>query len=130
MSESSVKNWLRLMGTGEFKNKSIRILDYIKAHPGTDIDILRNNLEIPHQTITALISNLMDEGLVKFEGDRKKNDNIYSVLFYVEYDFERNKLKQKRLKEKFQLWIEKGLDDYTSLMSSEMIMALSIQKTL
>lgn len=130
MSESGVKNWIRLMGTGELKNKSVRILDYIKSHPGTDIDILRNDLGMPHQTITALISNLMDEGLIKFQGDRKKNDNIYSILFYVEYDFERSQLKQQRLKEKFQLWIEKGLDDYTTLMSSSLIMALSMEKTL
>ena len=73
----------------------------------------------------------MDAGLIKFQGERRKtNDNIYSILFFVEYQFERDQLKQKRLKEKFNLWIEKGLSDYTSLMSSPMIMALTMEKSL
>lgn len=131
MSDASVKNWLRLMGTGELENKSVRILDYIKAHPGTDIDTMRVQLEMPHQTITALISNLMDAGLVKFQGERRKtNDNIYSILFFVESQFERDHLKEKRLKEKFNLWIDKGLSDYTSLMSSQLIMSLTTEKSI
>jgi transcription initiation factor IIE alpha subunit len=131
MSEASVKNWIKLMGTGELENKAVRILDYVKAHPGTDIDTMRVQLDMPHQTITAIISNLMDAGLIKFQGERRKtNDNIYSILFFVEYQFERDQLKQKRLKEKFNLWIEKGLSDYTSLMSSPMIMALTMEKSL
>lgn len=131
MSDASVKNWLRLMGTGELENKSVRILDYIKAHPGTDIDTMRVQLDMPHQTITALISNLMDVGLVKFQGERRKtNDNLYSILFFVESQFERDHLKQKRLKEKFNLWIDKGLSDYTSLMSSQLIMSLTTEKSI
>lgn len=131
MSDASVKNWLRLMGTGELENKAVRILDYIKAHPGTDIDTMRVQLDMPHQTITALISNLMDAGLVKFQGERRKtNDNLYSILFFVESQFERDHLKQKRLKEKFNLWIDKGLSDYTSLMSSQLIMSLTTEKSI
>lgn len=131
MSDASVKNWLRLMGTGELENKSVRILDYIKAHPGTDIDTMRVQLDMPHQTITALISNLMDAGLIKFIGERRKsNDNVYSILFFVELQFERDQLKQKRLKEKFNLWIDKGLSDYTSLMSSQLIMSLTTEKSI
>lgn len=131
MSEASIKNWLKLMGSGELENKAVRILDYVKVHPGTDIDKMRVELDIPHQTITAIISNLMDAGLIKFQGERRKtNDNIYSILFFVEYQFERDQLKQKRLKEKFNLWVEKGLSDYTSLMSSQMIMALTMEKSL
>ena len=100
MSEASVKNWIKLMGTGELENKAVRILDYVKAHPGTDIDTMRVQLDMPHQTITAIISNLMDAGLIKFQGERRKtNDNIYSILFFVEYQFERDQLKQKRLKD-------------------------------
>jgi len=131
MSEASIKNWLKLMGTGEMENKSVRILDYVKANPGTDIDSMRVQLNMPHQTITALVSNLMDAGLIKFQGERRKtNDNVYSILFFVEHQFERDQLKQKRLKEKFNLWIDKGLSDYTSLMSSQMIMSLTTEKTL
>lgn len=131
MSDASVKNWLRLMGTGELENKAVRILDYIKAHPGTDIDTMRVQLDMPHQTITALISNLMDVGLVKFQGERRKtNDNLYSILFFVESQFERDQLKEKRLKEKFNLWIDKGLSDYTSLMSSQLIMSLTTEKSI
>lgn len=131
MSDASVKNWLRLMGTGELENKAVRILDYVKAHPGTDIDTMRVELDMAHQTITALISNLMDAGLIKFIGERRKsNDNVYSILFFVESQFERDQLKQKRLKEKFNLWIDKGLSDYTSLMSSQLIMSLTTEKSI
>jgi transcription initiation factor IIE alpha subunit len=131
MSDASVKNWLKLMGSGEMINKSVRILDYVESHPGTDIDTMRMELDIPHQTITALVSNLMDEGLIKFSGERTKQNQIsYSILFFVKYDFERNQLKQKRMKEKFNLWIAKGLADYTPLMSSQMIMALTMENSL
>jgi transcription initiation factor IIE alpha subunit len=131
MSDASVKNWLKLMGTGEMEIKSVRVLDYVQAHPGTDIDTMRIELDMPHQTVTALVSVLMDAGLIKFRGERKKTNEIsYSILYFVDSPFERDQLKTKRLQEKFSLWIAKGLADYTPLMSSQMIMALTMENTL
>lgn len=118
------------MESGELKSKTIKVLKYIKENPATDIDKIRQDLNMAHQTVTAIVSNIMDEGMVKFLGVREKEGAFYSVLKYVDSQFEQAVLKEARLKEKFRLWIQKGLDDYRGLMSTPLLMSLTLEQSL
>lgn len=107
-----VKNWLKLIESGELKSKSVRILHYIKTHPFTDLDSIRTSLNLPHQTCSAILSTFMDYGLVKGIGERTKNGLHYSQLLYVDNQQEQDLLAYKRENEKFIQWVNRGLEDY------------------
>ncbi len=129
MSDASVANWLRLMNTGELKNKTVRVLDYIYANPNTDINQMREALKISHQSLTAVVSNIMDEGLVKFAGERVYGETTYSTLIFVQGSFSQAQEKARRTKEKFTLWLKQG-EHFKDLMSSQMQMCLAMEQSM
>ena len=106
-----VKNWLKLIESGELKNKSVRVLHFIITHPHTDLDCMRNSLNLPHQTCSAILSTMMDYGLVKGVGERQKNGLHYSQLMFVENEQERDILAFRREQEKFIETIEQSGDE-------------------
>jgi len=107
-----VKNWLKLIESGELKNKSVRVLHFIITHPHTDLDSMRNSLNLPHQTCSAILSTMMDYGLVKGIGERQKNGLHYSQLMFVENEQERDILAFRREQEKFIQLVHRGIEDY------------------
>lgn len=130
MSNASVKTWIQQMESGELKSKTIKILKYIKDNQFTDIDLIRQELSISHQSVTAIVSNLMDEGMVDFVGERQRDGTTYSVLKYIDSQFQQAILKERRIKEKYRLWLEKGLTDYRHLMSTPLIMSLTMEQSI
>lgn len=130
MSNASVKTWIQQMESGELKSKTIKILKYIKDNQFTDIDLIRQELSISHQSVTAIVSNLMDEGMVDFVGERQRDGTTYSVLKYIDSQFQQAILKERRIKEKYRLWLEKGLADYRHLMSTPLIMSLTMEQSI
>ena len=69
-----VKNWLEQLNNGEIKSKTTRIIYEIHKHTFkgkglTTIDELRKDLSMAHQTLTAIVSNLQDEGLIATYGE-------------------------------------------------------------
>jgi predicted transcriptional regulator len=129
MSVSSVNNWLKMLENGYLDNMTVNVLRQIKGNPGTDIDELRNVMDISHQTITSIVSNLADEGLISYISDREKNNKSYSVLKFVDSPFEQNRLKEVRIKEKYRLWLKKGIEDYSNLIPSQILMLLTIEQS-
>lgn len=119
-----IKNWLKLIESGELKNKSVRVLHFLMNNPLTDLDQVRTTLQMPHQTCSAVISNLMDCGMIKGVGERTKNGLHYSQLVVVESEQERDILAYKREQEKFMVWINRGLDDYQKYLSPIVIQEL------
>lgn len=113
-----VKNWLRLMETGEMKNKLIIILRYIKNNPATTVYQIRIIFGYPHQTITAALSNLMDSGLVCSTGQIKICENFYSLLYFVNDHAERVVVADSRHREKLKQWINRGLNDFGNDLST------------
>ena len=119
-----VKNWLRLIETGELKNKSVQILHFIIHHPHTDLDSIRTSLNLPHQTCSAILSTMMDYGLVKGVGERQKNGLYYSQLLFVNNEIERDMLAFKREQEKFIQWVHRGIEDYNKHISPYLLQEL------
>lgn len=97
-----VKTWLKQIESGMIATNTTKILHFIMRHDGCNIYQMRENLNISHQTLTAIISVLMDEGLVRASGEIEIDGSHYSKLFYL---FDRLKqeeqIEQRRI-EKFE----------------------------
>jgi predicted transcriptional regulator len=130
MSKVSVHHWVALMESGELLTNTIRVLNHIKNNSHTDIFEMRNKLELPHQTLTSRISNLMDEGLIDISGKRNHKDLEYSTFFYVVGAENQKAAKEKRLKEKYILWLEKGYKEYIPFMSTSLAMSFIFEHSL
>ena len=100
--KAKVKTWLNQIESGMIASNTTRILNYIMHHSGHTIWDMRSNLNISHQTLTGIISNLMDEGLVKASGDVEVDNSHYSRLFFVDDESERKHLIDIRRNEKFE----------------------------
>jgi len=126
MSNASTHNWVMLMEKGDLQNYTIKVLRYIKDNPNTDIDKMRHELNLPHQTLSSRVSELMDEGLVEIVGDRTSKESIsYSLIRYVEGTFRQKQVKEQRLRSKYMAWVNKGIREYKDIMPSQLLMELS-----
>lgn len=100
-----VKTWLNQIESGMISTNTTRILHYIMNHDGCTILHMREDLLCSHQTLTAIISSLMDEGLVKAIGEIEVDSSHYSKMFYVSDPVERIVQMNKRAREKFQRFL-------------------------
>lgn len=124
-----VQNWLRQLDNGILKVKTVIVLDYIKRNNITDVYELRYALNMPHQTLTGLLSNIMDEGLVKVIGEREVNGMKYSKLCFVDDADERERVIEARKKIMYHQWLKQGKTRYLNLMSSKLKYAISNEDT-
>ena len=96
-----VKTWLNQIESGMISSNTTRILHYIMMHDGCTILHMREDLLCSHQTLTAIISALMDEGLVKSIGEIEVDGSHYSRMKYVCNNVDRIIQINKRREEKF-----------------------------
>jgi hypothetical protein len=100
-----VKTWLNQIESGMITSNTTKILNYIMNHDGCTILHMREDLLCSHQTLTAIVSSLMDEGLVKAIGEIEVDSSHYSKMFYVSDSIERIGNINKRKEEKFHRFI-------------------------
>jgi len=114
-----VKTWIENIRNGNIKSKTETILFDIyqntKKKTLTDVFRLRNELNFSHQTITAILSSLEDEGLIELKGETMHENNYYSKIRYAHPD-ERKILVARRHKAKFDSWVNRGLNDFSDDM--------------
>jgi hypothetical protein len=125
--ESKVETWIRNLESGNIVNKTMIVLNYIKKHPYTDINEIRTVCDLPHQTVTACLSNIMDEGVVKMVGQRECNNNVYSTLLFIQNHPERMKLRSARAEEKMVKWMRQGLNKHSAYLPEEIKIHLQKQ---
>jgi transcription initiation factor IIE alpha subunit len=118
-SEVKVENWIKNLQNGNIKTRTLQIIKFIKENPKCSLETIRDKTGLPHQTVTGCISNVMDEGLVKFVGKTESDKGIYSLYEYVTDMAEMYALKEQRNKEKMKHWAKYGLDRFYSLLSPE-----------
>ena len=123
-----VQTWLRQIELGNIKTNHTKVLSYIKrCVMATNIHEMRLHLGMPHQTLTATLSVLMDYGLIKSVGEGVViKGNTYSELKFVYDEEERKILEAERKLEKFRQWIVKGIEDYTPLLPMDLSIKLQI----
>lgn len=106
-----VKTWLNQIESGMISSNTTRILNYIMNNEGCTILHMREDLLCSHQTMTAIISSLMDEGLVKMDGEIEQDNSHYSKLYFVNDIDERKSLVSDRHEERFKKFIN-SMHDY------------------
>ena len=91
-----VKTWFNQIESGMITSNTTKILNYIMNHNGCTILNMRRDLLCSHQTMTAIISILMDEGLVKAIGEIEVDGSHYSKFCYLFSDVDRIKQIEKK----------------------------------
>lgn len=109
--KAKVKTWLRNVENGNINGKTEKVLSYIKNHSVNEPNTyeLRINLNMAHQTLTSIVSQLQDEGLVKAIDQIEIKGNWYTVYQFVEDQRERDFFIQYREKEKVMTWLKQGI---------------------
>jgi predicted HTH transcriptional regulator len=117
MSSAKTETYRKNLKMGIIKTKTMQLLNFVKENPNCNTDKIRVGLNMPHQTATAIISNLLDEGIIKIIGDTKVKNSTFSNYLFVEDYREEEKLKKARHLAKFKLWMEQGLSTYDDEMT-------------
>lgn len=122
-----VKTWLRNIENGRIKTFTEKVLAKVKEESpdrngmylgkysglhakGISTYELRERTGISHQSLTAILSALTDEGLIKAVGEASINDSTYSIYMFI-HDLEyRKRLIDQRKQEKYVQWLKKSED--------------------
>lgn len=132
-----VKTWLRNIENGRIKTLTEKVLAKIKQESpdrngmylgkysglhakGISTYELREQTGISHQSLTARLSALTDEGLIKAVWETEINHSTYSIYMFV-HDLEyRKRLIDQRKQEKYVQWLKKA-DEYFDFMGHETV---------
>jgi DNA-binding transcriptional ArsR family regulator len=130
--KAKVRTWVNNVENGYISNRTEYILseiykktvaiktDLFAAGSGrVSTDELRESLKIPHQTLTAVLSQLQDEGLIYVAGEKEKGSECYSYWSYTFGNTKRLRLIDERKKEKFNAWIKRGLIEFNEYLSPQ-----------
>ena len=116
-----VQTWLKQLNEGVIKSKTSRIIFEIhkntyKGKGFTTIEELRRELNMAHQTLTAIVSNIQDEGLIVTFGEvENEQGSIFQKIRYARPE-EREDLVRKRQLEKLSQWIKRGKEEFAHLL--------------
>jgi len=129
-----VLNWIKQLQNGEIDKKIILILNEIHRHTNsktgkgfTNISELRTDLQMAHQSLTAILSQVQDEGMIDMYGEIDVDGTLYQKIRYAR-EHEREGLILKRKKEKYIKWLRVGIDELTQFMPSSLIEELKKAK--
>jgi hypothetical protein len=99
--------YLKQIQSGELKTKKIRVIKELQQSPRT-IEYFRTVAGMSHQSVTAVLSILCDEGIVKMSSSA---DAKFSLFTLASSEQEQDYLAKKRFAEKRELFIARGLKD-------------------
>ena len=132
--KAKVKTWVSNIKNGKIKNNTELILKTIYSATISEkkdifsefsgrisTDELRTALRIPHQTLTGILSNLQDEGIIYVAGEKECGSEFYSYWSFT-FDPERmERLAHERQNEKYSIWIKRGLNDFSGFLPEEIL---------
>ena len=129
--KAKAQTWLEQLRTGAIKSNIVRVLKYIQdaGIGGTSIYEMRDALGMSHQSLTATISILADTGLLFEAGMFQRGSSWYTIYVFVANEDARREIADKRRREKFQQWLNRGVDEYTDLMSPQFKFDLIIEQS-
>lgn len=112
--DAKTQNFIRLMESGKISGNQREIMNFVFDHPGTTIFEMRNRLKMPHQSLTASISQIMDDGRIFISGIQEHDGNKYSKLFIETDETKISKNSNARRMERFQKWLNQ-MDEFSDL---------------
>ena len=140
--KARVQTWIDQVESGNVKNNTARVLNYIKDKTGyyfnrdlfnegqiigVTITEIKSDLRLAHPTATSCITNLSDAGLLKEIGQAKetytKNDKerttTYTLYTYVYDRNERKELARRRAFNKFTDWLDRGIKEFSDYLTED-----------
>ena len=129
-SQAKRETYLKNLESGMIETKTMRVLYYIRSFELSSICNtydMRDQLNMPHQTLTAIISNLLDLGSIRISEEIKKGKNTYSSYRFVPDIQDQIRIANERKKEKFEYWLKQGVNEYSELMSGILFNLISSQ---
>jgi hypothetical protein len=91
--------------SGELKTKKIRVIKELQQSPRT-IEHFRTVMRMSHQSVTAVLSVLCHEGIVRMSSSANANFSLFTL---ASSNQEQDNLAKQRLAEKRELFIARGL---------------------
>jgi hypothetical protein len=129
-SQAKRETYLKNLESGLIQSKTMKVLYFIKTYELSSICNtydMRNSLNMPHQTLTAIISNLLDLGSIKISEEIKKGNNTYSIYRFVPDIQDQIRISNERKKEKYNYWLKQGINEYSELMSGAIFNLINSQ---
>lgn len=99
MSKLSNQTFIEQIQNGNLKSKKHIVYSFLKDNGRKTLEQMRRTIPMSHQTLTARLSDLMDEGLV-WQDD--------SNQFFVTEESYWHYYAAKREKERYQKWLKVG----------------------
>ena len=127
ISSAKRETYIENLRMGVIKSKTMEILNFVKDNPNCNTDNIRVGLSMAHQTATAIISNLLDIGIIKIVGETKSKNSTYSNYLFVEDYREQDRLEKARHLAKFKIWLEHGIANFKEDMSSQFVFSLIME---
>jgi hypothetical protein len=127
ISSAKRETYMENLKMGVIKTKTMEILNFVKGNPNCNTDDIRIRLSMAHQTATAIISNLLDIGIIKIVGETKVKNSTYSNYLFVEDYREQDRLEKARHLAKFKIWMEHGIANFKEDMSSQFVFSLIME---
>ena len=132
-----VKTWIANVESGYITNQTEKILKIIRDRTDavkTDLfstgsgkistDELRG-YGFKHQTLTAILSILQDEGLIYVAGEKVKGSEYYSYWSYTFGEEKIERLIEERKREKFNAWVKRGLFEFMEFLPTKTLSDLN-----
>jgi predicted transcriptional regulator len=98
--------YLKQIQSGELKSKKLRVIKELQQSPQT-IEYFRTKVGMSHQSVTATLSHLCDEGMVRMSSS---SDAKFSLFSLVGSEEEQDNLAKQRFIEKRELFIARGIN--------------------
>ncbi len=113
-----IKALMDQVHSGKLQSDKARILSFIKQHPGQNKVLIGKYLNLPHQSVTARLSDLEDIGLI----EAKAPPGATLSQFYFIEDPQGQKIHRAyRSAVKLEQWAKKGLGlDISENMKKEL----------
>ena len=126
--KAKVETWLEQIRTGAIKSNIVRVLKHIQdaGIHGTSIYDMREKLGMTHQSLTAVVSMLADEGLLFEAGVFQVKTSWYTIYVFVSNEDARKEIARKRKEEKFNQWLQRGIEEYKDFMSPQLLLELMV----
>lgn len=130
---ASIQTYLLQIASGKIHCIKDKIVSYTMKNPDCTIDDMKRDIwiiteqgklkTIKHQTLSARLSELLNDGILFISDtiDKSDSDRVLSK-FRIETDNAKAETnKNTRRNEKFRKWIKKGLNDFSDLLENSTI---------
>lgn len=124
MSKASIETYLTQLNSSKTETVMDRMYRFIKLNPKCDKNEIIKELKLPHQTVTARLSDLLDKGMVKISGQKKLINSTLSMFTAEEDVMKIQENIDLRKKGKLKKWVNKGIKHFPDLLPDSVLSGL------